>query len=59
MAAFIWAVKRGQFDDLEGPGHRVLMDDDKVREGAKEKADNHNGHNEHNEKARELAVLAA
>jgi cbb3-type cytochrome oxidase maturation protein len=25
---FIWAVKSGQFDDLEGPAHRILMDDD-------------------------------
>ena len=24
----IWAVKSGQFDDLEGPAHRILMDDD-------------------------------
>ncbi len=25
---FWWAVKNGQFDDLEGPAHRILMDDD-------------------------------
>jgi cbb3-type cytochrome oxidase maturation protein len=24
---FFWAVKSGQFDDLEGPAHRILMDD--------------------------------
>ena len=24
----LWAAKRGQFDDLEGPGHSVIMDDD-------------------------------
>ena len=23
-----WAVKSGQFEDLEGPGHAILMDDD-------------------------------
>lgn len=28
--AFWWSVRGGQFDDLEGPGYRVLMDDDKV-----------------------------
>ena len=28
--AFWWSVRSGQFDDLEGPGHRVLMDDDTV-----------------------------
>ena len=26
--AVIWAVKNGQFDDMEGPAHRILMDDD-------------------------------
>ncbi len=26
--AFWWALRGGQFDDLEGPAHRVLMDDD-------------------------------
>ena len=26
--AFWWAVRSGQFDDLEGPGFKVLMDDD-------------------------------
>lgn len=29
--AFIWAVKSGQFDDLEGPAHRILMDEDDPR----------------------------
>ncbi|MGB0953983.1 MAG: cbb3-type cytochrome oxidase assembly protein CcoS [Planctomycetota bacterium] len=27
---FGWAVKRGQFDDLETPGRRMLLDDDPV-----------------------------
>jgi cbb3-type cytochrome oxidase maturation protein len=26
--AFWWSVRNGQFDDLEGPGFRILMDDD-------------------------------
>jgi len=25
---FFWAVRRGQFEDLEGPGHSILMDKD-------------------------------
>ena len=25
---FWWSVKSGQFDDLDGPAHRVLTDDD-------------------------------
>ena len=28
---FIWAVRTGQFDDMEGPAHRILMDDDDIR----------------------------
>ena len=28
IAAIIWAVRTRQFDDLEGPAHRILMDDD-------------------------------
>jgi cbb3-type cytochrome oxidase maturation protein len=23
-----WSIKNGQFDDLDGPGHAILMDDD-------------------------------
>jgi cbb3-type cytochrome oxidase maturation protein len=26
--AFWWSVRNGQFDDLEGPAHRILDDDD-------------------------------
>ena len=25
---FLWAVRSGQFDDMEGPAYRILMDDD-------------------------------
>ena len=32
LAAFIWAVKTGQFDDNETPPYRMLFDDDKVEE---------------------------
>lgn len=28
VAAFLWAIRSGQFDDLEGPAHRILSDDD-------------------------------
>jgi len=27
-AIFWWSVRNGQFDDLEGPAHRILSDDD-------------------------------
>ena len=28
VIAFIFTVKSGQYDDLEGPAYRILMDDD-------------------------------
>ena len=34
---FWWSLRSGQYDDLEGPAYRLLMDDDKTREKAKEK----------------------
>lgn len=27
-AVFWWSVRSGQFDDLDGPAHRVIADDD-------------------------------
>ncbi len=28
LMAFIWSLKSGQYDDLEGAAQRVLLDDD-------------------------------
>ena len=28
VAGIFWSIKSGQFDDLEGPAERILMDDD-------------------------------
>ena len=27
-AGILWAIKSGQYDDLDGPAQRILMDDD-------------------------------
>ncbi|MBQ7627256.1 MAG: cbb3-type cytochrome oxidase assembly protein CcoS [Rhodocyclaceae bacterium] len=40
---FWWSVRSGQYDDLEGPAYRILMDDrDELppQEGETEKTDN-------------------
>lgn len=29
LAAFLWSLKTGQYDDLEGAAERILYDDDK------------------------------
>jgi cbb3-type cytochrome oxidase maturation protein len=28
LAAFLWALKSGQYDDLDGAAQRILFDDD-------------------------------
>jgi cbb3-type cytochrome oxidase maturation protein len=41
LAAFIWAVKSGQYDDNETPPYRILFDDDTpAEEDKEEKSDN-------------------
>lgn len=34
--AFFWAVRSNQFEDLEGPAHRILMDDDEPPSSSKQ-----------------------
>jgi len=34
LAAFIWALKSGQYDDLDGAAERMLLDDEPVRRPA-------------------------
>ena len=31
LLGVIWSIRSGQFDDLEGPAARILMDDDDPR----------------------------
>ncbi len=33
LTAFIWAARKGQFEDLVTPAHRMLIDDDKKVRG--------------------------
>jgi cbb3-type cytochrome oxidase maturation protein len=28
LAAFIWSIRTGQYDDLDGAAQRILIDDD-------------------------------
>ena len=40
IAAALWhAVRTGQFDDMEGPGFKILLDDDTPRERAQDATD--------------------
>ncbi|BAL25509.1 cbb3-type cytochrome oxidase assembly protein CcoS [Azoarcus sp. KH32C] len=38
-AVFWWSLRSGQYDDLEGPAYRLLMDDRDAAEPAREKED--------------------
>ncbi|MBT3371530.1 MAG: cbb3-type cytochrome oxidase assembly protein CcoS [Rhodospirillaceae bacterium] len=33
LAAFLWALRSGQFDDLDGAAERILYDDDETECG--------------------------
>lgn len=44
IGAFMWAVRSGQYEDMEGPAHRILMDDDEaetLKQDAREQNDDH------------------
>jgi len=30
LAAFLWSLKSGQYEDLDGAAERILMDDDEA-----------------------------
>ena len=32
----LWAVRSGQYDDLEGPAHQILWDDEPVQKNSRE-----------------------
>lgn len=38
-AFFLWMVKSGQYEDLDGEAHRILMDDDEVKATISKEAD--------------------
>lgn len=39
VAAFFWAVRTGQFDDLESPGWQAVLDDDRAPPQKSEKSE--------------------
>ncbi len=36
LSAFIWAAKKGQYDDLTTPSERMLLDDYEIKETKKD-----------------------
>lgn len=39
VAAFVWAVRNGQLDDLDTPAVRILFDDERLDPPGQQKAD--------------------
>lgn len=42
LGAFLWSLKSGQYDDLDGAAWRAIMDDDDVPPSAKSGEDRKN-----------------
>lgn len=38
LGAFLWALRSGQFDDMEGAANRILFDDDDIKPADKSKS---------------------
>jgi cbb3-type cytochrome oxidase maturation protein len=44
LAAFVWAIRKGQFDDLDSPAWRVVFDDqDRQRQAPENEANDDRG----------------
>lgn len=39
IVGFFWAIRSGQFDDMDSPAHRILFDDDDEPEKPAAKAE--------------------
>ena len=39
LGAFFWALRSGQFDDLDGAAHRILFEDDEAPPGLDNRGD--------------------
>jgi cbb3-type cytochrome oxidase maturation protein len=44
--AFLWAIQSGQFEDLEGPAHKILMEEDEPMEPRSEAPEDPPGKNQ-------------
>ena len=42
-AMFWWSLKSGQYEDMEGPAYRILMDDDRPQRGKTKDASSPSG----------------
>ncbi len=38
LIAFLWALRSGQFDDMDGAALRILIDDEEAKEGGEDES---------------------
>lgn len=50
VGLFFWAVRNGQYDDMDGAANRVLLDDDLEEMGNTTGMENNNGQNDKGKK---------
>lgn len=53
IVGVFWSIRSGQFDDLEGPAARILMDDDDPLIPRRRNATRHSADSAHAAKSRE------
>jgi len=41
LGAFLWALKSGQYEDMEGASQRILDEDDRARSPTSRKSSSH------------------
>lgn len=52
LGAFLWSLKSGQFDDVEGPKYRMLFEDDGMDSTSSPQVDSTSGNESDKRKAR-------
>lgn len=43
LAAFLWALRNGQYEDMDGAAERILIDDEEDRSVARQNISSSNG----------------
>ena len=39
----LWAVRSGQYDDMQGPAHQILLDEERIVDGQKKSRNEDSG----------------
>lgn len=59
VGILFWAARSGQYDDMEGEAHRILMDDDLEDEKSDPERDKGHADTDQHQKQHEIGAAAA